>query len=676
MWVRGVHIKHFRVFDDFWFVPNRGVNVIIGPNNIGKTALLDAMSLCLDPSVRHYRDDVVTRYDFHDQDLSQQICIRVWLAVEDDETDDVKLAYLDKVSKWTVATDPPHLAPLQVDPMTEPEELDEHKELVCVEVTAQWDDARHVAEVEHHVVDEAFTARGDLSYADRDLLDYRHFGSQREPLRELSLRQRSALSRNLDESDLSTAFRELLESLESNSDILSQAPSLRDMLVRLKSLLAPEMLPGWAEVGREFAATFLEEGFSSIRRGATIATVSGESEEAKLPLSCQGHGVQNALLLAYLIDGLRSPETSSIVVLEEPEQNLEPPLARWIFRELYEAGRPVDGTNKEDEVTSGQAFVTTHSPVLVTEADGAECLVIMQESESGVGSSGEAGEGDDDSPSAQARKRSIRALTCSELDQEVRKTLELNAHLYATALFARQVLIVEGASEAGFLPVAFRHLAQSPAGNPFHLGLEIVSAGGKGQPLKHAKTLMSCGKMCHVLLDWDGPNDTGMGEAGEAAAFVTSWPGEQLLPFLSRSDLEAVLVAGVPIEVLFAAVKEAYEDAGHELQPDNWRMARCLVEEPQRSALPQEFPDLRDWSLDELPDEHTKQAFLYAALHGPHSCKSVKDMRIIGQMLAAHDALPELLEQLRARIVASMIRPQDVENVCAYLAPGQQPSSC
>ena len=141
MRVRALHIQHFRAFTDFWFVPNAGVNLIIGPNNVGKSSMLQAIRLALDPTIRFWFDDVITRFDFHDQDLEKPVNIRVWLARDEQEGDDVGLEYDDKLAKWQVNSAQPYVTPVTISPMASPADVASHEELVCIQVSAVWNES-------------------------------------------------------------------------------------------------------------------------------------------------------------------------------------------------------------------------------------------------------------------------------------------------------------------------------------------------------------------------------------------------------------------------------------------------------------------------------------------------------------------------------------------------------
>ena len=47
MYIKQFNIKNFRVFDEISLLFNKGINIIIGENNSGKTTIIDALRICL-----------------------------------------------------------------------------------------------------------------------------------------------------------------------------------------------------------------------------------------------------------------------------------------------------------------------------------------------------------------------------------------------------------------------------------------------------------------------------------------------------------------------------------------------------------------------------------------------------------------------------------------------------
>jgi len=64
MYLRNLHIKNFRCIEDLDIEFNQGLNVIIGANNCGKTAILDTLRLAL-ASGNYQRDARILIDDFY-----------------------------------------------------------------------------------------------------------------------------------------------------------------------------------------------------------------------------------------------------------------------------------------------------------------------------------------------------------------------------------------------------------------------------------------------------------------------------------------------------------------------------------------------------------------------------------------------------------------------------------
>jgi predicted ATP-dependent endonuclease of OLD family len=686
MFIYAVNIKNFRSFENQWLFPNPEINVIVGPNNCGKSTMLRGLSLVMDPAINYRQHNLVSRFDFHCLNIAQPIEIVIWLKpathtndkgnVVYDDSDPVKRAFFDKMSTWNVETHqrditgvieihPYKVVPIILEPMQKLEESPAHERLLAIRLQSAWNESIETTETEVDIIDECSNKLTPLNYKQKELLGFKMVGGRRNPLFELSLSKQSLLSKMVDDGEVNLALRELLSQLDGNKDNLLNKQSISGLMQRLSRSIAPELIGSVINnLGTEFSLTFLGSDLWRLRGATSISTIIANDSENKftLPLEYQGDGAQNVILIAHLIDLIREPKDNDIVVLEEPEQNLEPSLSRWIFGELCSL------SHKKNQQIVGQLFVTTHSPALVSELKGAESLLVFS-----------------DNVQFQANPEEIdcqpherwQVIPARVLSPDSRKKLDQQRDRYIAALFARQVLIVEGNSEIGFLPVAFRYFSKGlPGENPYHLGLEIINGEDKGRIIIHAKNLRSYGKKCHLLFD----NDEGDADEEKRSRksrydgkvdFVTCWPEANLLSFVSGCDLEVILSHYISPQVLFEAIKYVYDDAGHPLKEQDWKKALKLINDLIiREKLPNVYGDfnLMDYDLNNLGDDLTKRAFLFALLHGPHECKSTKDMRMIAEYLADKQAIPEVFNDLRKKILLSMTKPDGINHDDPYLA--------
>ena len=377
-----------------------------------------------------------------------------------------------------------------------------------------------------------------------------------------------------------------------------------------------------------------------------------------LPLEYQGDGAQNLVMLAYILRLLETNDQNSIVFIEEPEQNLDSYTVRYVFAKLM-------NVSKSEAFRLKQVFLTTHSPHLVNHILGPESLLLFNE---------------DYQSDILINNDNIHytILAPRYLTADVKKFIDQFNRLVVDALFSHQVLLVEGDSEIGILPVFFNYFEQSDRlGNPFHLGLELFNGQSKQKLSGFASKLRVLGKSCHILYDFDVTDSESFKEDlntrfGGVVEYITCWPNENLLAFAEGCDLEILLAALVKPENLFDAIKVAYAEPGHELNNEKWKKA---VQQITDKLLTKKFPDNIDNDIlsnlrlsDQFSSEDEKRAFLLALLHGPHSCKAVRDMRIIAERLVELDDVPKIFDDLRIRAIQALKKAKDFDHGNVYLS--------
>lgn len=665
--------------------PNSSVNVIVGPNNCGKSTVMRALSYVLDPTINYRQPGLLSRFDFHLSNTMQPIEITIWLKpathIDEngitvyDDSENIKRAFFDKLTAWKLETQernttgvieihPVNISALIIDPMQRPEDVPPHERLLAIRLRSTWNNDIEATETEVEIIDEMGNKISPLNNQHKELLGFKIVAGRRNPVYELSLSRQSVLSKMINDDEVNLALRELLIQLDNGKNQLLDKPSINGLMQRLSGLIAPELMGSLVNnLGSEFSLTFLGSDLWRLRGATTIATnmAMGSDNKFSLPLEYQGDGAQNLILITHLIDLIRAPKDNDIVVLEEPEQNLEPSLARWIFGELCSL------TQKHSQ-QFGQLFVTTHAPALIGELKGAESLLIFSDNLLSF-----------ENPQEENVQKSTRwqLISARNLSPDSRKKLDQDREKYIPALFSRQALIVEGSSEMGFLPVVFHHFSEGrPGQNPYHLGLEIVNGESRDKLLKHAKILRSYGKRCHLLFDYDIDvseeiDNERRSRFNGQVNFVTCWPRQNLLPFTNGCDLEVILAHYVPLDILFEAIKIAYSDSGHPLEEQKWRNACKKI---LNKEIVNRFPDvfggynLNEFDLHSLGDEINQRAFLFTLLHGPHECKATKDMRMIAEYLTERQSVPIIFDDLRKKILQTITTPEVINHDAIYLA--------
>ncbi len=638
MYIRALKINNFRSLYELWFLPNQEVNVLVGPNNSGKTTILTAIKLLFDPTIRLQRDDAISVFDFHNGNINEPIEITAWVHLGENPNNDIILRFADKVSCWK------HKGEIIETVIIEPGEdpPDKTEELLAVKLIADWNQELEIAETEVIIIDEMINKKGVFTYQDREAINFRYYGTNRNPAFELSLARQSLFSKALKEKEVIRELRNLMGILETNKSSLVELDSVKNALNNLEGFMSPELVGGFDS----FTLTFLDANIARFKTATSVGLKKkSETQENIIPFSLLGDGAQNLMLLTQISAALSEEDSSLIVAIEEPEQNLEPSLAKWFFNEI---------TTKNAKRT-GQVFITTHSPAFIGELHGANpiCRVSRNTSRS---------------------RQSTQVRVGSTLEPVYRKALEQYRDLYAGALLAQHALIVEGASEEGFLPIVFNALGKKPVNNPFFLGLTIVNAGGNEKVWRHARNLRALGITTLALLDYDVPKKevedpdahkkVDLYELSKKSAeHVICMPKKSLLSFCTGCDMEVMLLYYVPVDILYQAIIRCYQDAGHELNNDSWKdFVKKNIEKPFQELLPVNFPsNLAEFSLGDIKcqdnsicQEDLQKAFLYAALHQPHSCKSQKDMRIIAETMVQNKVFPAPITSLYNRIVKVM----------------------
>lgn len=322
--IRRLEIQHFRGIAELDWYPSAGVNCLIGPGDSGKTAVLDAIDLCIGARRTAQFSDA----DFHSLDTSRAICIRVTLGDLPDALSSME-AY-GHFLRGFVATTP--------EVVDEPVAGGEIVLTVQLSVSADLEPAWSLVSDRMAAQN---TARG-LAWSDRVQIAPARIGGSGAA--HLAWRRGAVLTRLTDETiDSGAAMRQAMR--EARGAFTGTAKG------QLSETLAivNEVAAGLGIVIEGGATAALDPGAASVSAG-TVAL----HDTNGVPLSSMGVG-STRLLVAGL--QRRAAAEASIALIDELEHGLEP---HRIIALLNSLGA------KEDPPPL-QVFATTHSPVVVRE---------------------------------------------------------------------------------------------------------------------------------------------------------------------------------------------------------------------------------------------------------------------------------------------------------------------
>lgn len=346
MKLREVKIKNFRCLVDVT-IPVDDTTVVIGENNSGKTAFLDAIRIAL-PRFVGARETLFDEYDYHmckagdSPQTCEGIVIELWF--REDQPDEWPDSLIQALSDI-----------VQTDPINDLDciglRLSSKHDAAAGEIVTKW---------EFLAMDgQTLEGRGARRVNLTTFISYIrlfYLSAFREADNEFTPRSQY-WGRILRDLKISEEQRKTLsEELEKlNAELLKADPRLEEVMTSLGEMQT--IMPLGGDQSTSVQALPIKP-WDLMSKSQVVMRTSGS--EIDIPLSRYGQGIQSLAVLflfqSYLKVLLKPsfrPETEAILELEEPEAHLHPQATRTLGANL-------------DKV-SGQKIISSHSPYFIQE---------------------------------------------------------------------------------------------------------------------------------------------------------------------------------------------------------------------------------------------------------------------------------------------------------------------
>lgn len=513
-----IAIDNFRCIRHAEIYPGRHT-VLLGPNNMGKTTVLEALNLLLNPEVTP-RAHAIDENDFYRRDYLAPVpgpagastpdppIIRIE-AVLTGLTPEDQDAFRDHLVPWRATTrDVIEAAPEGENAFADADPA------IRVAFEAWYDAAE-----DDFLYDTYFLAVPSIPRDERSrfwrehkrrvgFLIYRDFRALTRPL---TLEPTTLFARVLQSQEIVLRrFEDVLTRIEHVLDPMTTEPDVAGIMNSYKAELERFLLLS-AAAPSALSFEFTDRTRTQLKASAQLYV----RDEIPLPLQTSGAGTRSIALLAMLTLIMRR-RGRGILALEEPETFLFPHAQRRVIDECLDL--------------ADQLFVTTHSPYVLERMPVDAVGRIDRHLDGAV---------------------AWRPISRPDVKQVNLYSKRLR-QVFCEALLGRGVVIVEGDSDRGWINGASRLLNRKEWGGSrreaFELqGIAVVSADTNGDIPKLGRFFIDAG--LKVVGIADRVSDTGVLDALCGADFPVI--------FLRQTGLEAILAQRLPIDVIRRTLQEA-----------------------------------------------------------------------------------------------------------------------
>ncbi|MHB8657463.1 MAG: ATP-dependent nuclease [Solirubrobacteraceae bacterium] len=525
MKVRLLEIANFRGVKTGQIV-FRGDALLVGGNNIGKSTVCEALDLVLGPE-RLYRRPAIDEHDFFHgrylDDDGQPIAISVGVVLTE-LSEEAERRFAHKLRRWndencTFVDEEPDGADHADDegvvwalPLIFRGRYDRAEDDFDAETFFD-----HPAPDPDDLDEEALASLGEgrvpFTRTNKRLCGFVYLRALRTGSRALGLQRGSLLDTvlKLGGEGVAEMWLETLDKLRDLDPAVGEIERLKDIRTRVQERLSKFVV---LATGEDSTGFFASELTREHLREVVRLFIATSPSDYPVPFTRQGTGSINLLVFVLLtiIADLKGP-ASVIFAMEEPEIALPPHTQRRVTRHVRKV--------------MGQTIVTSHSPYVIEQFEPAEVLMLHRPSQ-----------------------HKLTGMPIEPGDVKP-KTYRTERRLFAEAILAKGVIVVEGSTEASLLPVISSKLEEFIE-DYTHLdmaGVSIFPVTGDGAVPRHGPIFKALGKKSFGLSDKPKQEPT-EDQKTALGAYDKHWESPEF-------GAERLLVEQVPTAVLRRFLDEA-----------------------------------------------------------------------------------------------------------------------
>lgn len=495
MYLKSINIKSFRCISDLTIEFHKGVNILIGENNTGKTAILDALRLCMSFGLER-REIYFQREDFHVNTNGAKSNVSEFHLIFSDLTSREQGIFIEMLSIPDGGS--PELK-LHVKFIH-----DIQKDRIRPKY---WGGDNEGQEIPHQIL---------------ELLYITYLGALRDAARDLSPRKGNKISQLFlklvsDEDKRIRLSDNMNESVKNAFDwrtLLNEGREKIENHLEKISLHNEE-----SKIEINFVETSFRQIVENLKIFIPVETNSGEeigeanTEEIGniiFNISQNGLGYNNLIYIATVLGDLKErrisePDSFIALLIEEPEAHLHPQWQNVLFSYLQEI-----------ETLGIQLFITSHSPT-ITAKTNIDSVIVLTRSQNIIYAT------------------PLRTINISNKHKKyLHRFLDVTK---CQLFFAKGIILVEGISELILMP-NFSKLM----GVDFDLqnnAVEVVNINGTAfEPFanlfNHENERKRLNINCSVLTD----DDRDQGSISSRALKALELQGGKVKVFLARKTFE------------------------------------------------------------------------------------------------------------------------------------------